>query len=118
MGGSADSLSSVYLHEGQHLKGGDHIPKGGYIEVVKVLSEGLDVRLDHIVQNVQYSTNGVKVNTNQGLFEADFAVCPVPLGVLKKQSIQFDPPLPQWKQNGKYFIGNNHYSFKSVLRQN
>eukprot|EP01095_Lingulamoeba_sp_RSL-Kostka_P008289 TRINITY_DN2740_c0_g1_i1.p1 TRINITY_DN2740_c0_g1~~TRINITY_DN2740_c0_g1_i1.p1 ORF type:complete len:555 (+),score=155.37 TRINITY_DN2740_c0_g1_i1:48-1712(+) len=31
-------------------------------------------------------------------YEADYVVCAVPIGVLKKKSINFEPPLPGWKQ--------------------
>lgn len=32
-------------------------------------------------------------------FEADVVLVTVPLGVLKGKGIQFDPPLPEWKNS-------------------
>ena len=43
--------------------------------------------------------NGVKVTVEDGrTFFADAAVVAVPLGVLKSNSIKFEPSLPEWKE--------------------
>ena len=43
--------------------------------------------------------NGVKVTVEDGrTFFADAAIIAVPLGVLKSNSIKFEPRLPEWKE--------------------
>lgn len=39
------------------------------------------------------------------IFKADAVVVAVPLGVLKSQSITFQPPLPEWKQQAINNLG-------------
>lgn len=50
--------------------------------------------------------NGVKVMVEDGrTFVADAAVIAVPLGVLKSNSIKFDPRLPDWKEEAINDLG-------------
>ncbi|KAA0065180.1 lysine-specific histone demethylase 1-like protein 3 [Cucumis melo var. makuwa] len=90
--------------------GGAHcMIKGGYSTVVESLGGGLDVRLNHVVADISYSTsdvgfNGnqcakVKVSTTNGCeFPGDAVLITVPLGCLKAETIKFSPPLPEWKR--------------------
>ncbi|KAF2270711.1 lysine-specific histone demethylase 1 [Lojkania enalia] len=81
---------------------------GGYQQVPRGLwqcPKKLDVRFKTVVKSIQYNTNehyngkSVKVEcTNGEIFEADQVVLTTPLGVLKSGSINFHPPLPDWKQ--------------------
>ncbi|ELR23732.1 amine oxidase, flavincontaining superfamily protein [Acanthamoeba castellanii str. Neff] len=67
----------------------------------------LDLRLNHVVESVDYSDDGglVKLGTNQGAFEADLVVCTLPLGVLKQGAVQFVPPLPEEKRRSIERLG-------------
>lgn len=50
--------------------------------------------------------NGVKVTVEDGrTFFADAAVIAVPLGVLKSNTIKFEPRLPEWKEEAINDIG-------------
>ncbi len=71
---------------------------GGYREVVDALSDGLDVRLESPVLDIEYDDGGVRVQTGDGAIEyVSHVVVTVPLGVLKGGSIQFSPGLPPGK---------------------
>ena len=80
---------------------------GGYQQVPRALWRHpfpIDVRINKAVKSVRYSAAGKQgkatVTCEDGeSFEADKVVFAAPLGVLKEQSIQFDPPLPQWKRD-------------------
>jgi monoamine oxidase len=72
-------------------------PKG-YVQLVKLLSAGLDIRLDHRVSEIAYRPGGVTVSTNHGEFHAPYAVVTLPHGVLSSGTVRFTPPLPAWKQ--------------------
>ena len=80
---------------------------GGYQQLPRALwrhPESLDVRTNKAVKSINYSAVGSQdkatVTCEDGeSIEADKVVMAAPLGVLKEQSIQFDPPLPQWKKD-------------------
>jgi monoamine oxidase len=77
---------------------GDFRVLDGYDNVPDHLAEGLDIRLNTVVERVDWSGEGVKVYTSQGVFEAGRVVITVPLGVLQADVIEFSPPLPDDKQ--------------------
>ena len=88
--------------EGEHAQ-----VVGGYQQFPRALwryPEPLDVRTNKPVKSVKYSapgTNGkATVICEDGeSFEADRVVFSAPLGVLKSQYINFEPPLPSWKSD-------------------
>jgi monoamine oxidase len=65
----------------------------------------LDIRLNQRVSKVDYSSAKVQVSHNSELSEADFVLVSVPLGVLKKNAIQFLPALPGAKQTAIDKVG-------------
>jgi monoamine oxidase len=94
-----DDLSLWWWDDDSELAGGDVLFPDGYGQIFERLADGLDIRLGHGVQSVTYDgDDGVSITTSQGVFEADYAIVTVPLGVLKAGAIRFDPPLPQAKQ--------------------
>jgi monoamine oxidase len=94
----AEDLSMQYYDVEQEFGGEDVLFPGGYVQIAEVLARGLDIRLQHIVQRIEYSEDGVVIETDQGRFEADYAVVTLPLGVLQRGAVAFDPPLPARKQ--------------------
>lgn len=77
--------------------GSDYVISGGYRKLIEQLADGLDVHLETKVDSIRYGDNGVSVTTAEGTYEGAHAIVTVPLGVLKAQSIAFDPPLPELK---------------------
>lgn len=72
---------------------GDYKLLAPYDEIPTAVAQGVDVRLNTVVQTIQHSGNGVTVNAGPQTFEASKCIVAVPIGVLQKQSIAFDPPL-------------------------
>jgi monoamine oxidase len=89
----AQSSSRMYDQDGG-FSGVDRLFPNGYDQIVEGLAQGLDIRLNHVVTAIDYAGGKVRVETNQGLFEADRCVVTLPLGVLKAAAVQFNPPLP------------------------
>nr|WP_282876991.1 FAD-dependent oxidoreductase [Pseudomonas peli] len=58
---------------------GDCMLPGGYSELVDVLTQNLDIRLNTPVARIDWSGTAVKVNDEA----CDFCICTVPVGVLK-----------------------------------
>ena len=85
--------------------GGDDVPKGtdvilekGYVSIIEIIESQLEqIKLNHVVESIRYDQDGVLVTTNKGDFTADYVIVTVPLGVLKKGDIIFEPALPEKK---------------------
>ncbi|KZV52477.1 lysine-specific histone demethylase 11 [Dorcoceras hygrometricum] len=86
--------------------GGDHcfIP-GGNGRLVRALAEDLPIFYDCAVDSVRYGSDGVLVYAGGREFHGDVVLCTVPLGVLKKESIEFVPELPQRKKDAIERLG-------------
>lgn len=92
---------------GHEFSGPHSQVKGGYQQVPRGLWRfpiPLDVRTNKPVRSIRYGGAGLKskatiICEDGESFEADKVVFTAPLGVLKEQSIHFEPPLPQWKRD-------------------
>lgn len=105
-GGPIEKLSAYYFDEDDDYDGADVILTKGYDQIPKSLADGLDVRFDTVVEAIEYEEgDGAAVYTSKGAFESYFVICTVPLGVLKKGMIAFDPPLPKAHQKSISEIG-------------
>ena len=93
-GGPAEKLSIFNWKGGSKFPGKDVIFPGGYDAIPNLLAQGLDIRLNQIVTKIDYTGATVAVTTNQGSFTANYVVVTLPLGVLKKGSVNFTPALP------------------------
>jgi monoamine oxidase len=114
-------ISLFYDRMGYKMPGREIIFPDGYDQIIDILKEGLDIRLLHTVEKIDYSKDGpIIVSTNKGNFEAQYVVNTVPLGVLKKDAIDFSPDLPKWKTeaidalgmgilNKVYFVFKNQF---------
>ncbi len=96
-GGDTSQLSLYNYDQTQTFSGADVIFPRGYGQIAANLGLGQDVRLSHIVQRIEHSDKGVRVITNKATFDAPRAVITLPLGVLKTNTVQFNPALPQRK---------------------
>ncbi|WOE75421.1 flavin monoamine oxidase family protein [Alterisphingorhabdus coralli] len=80
--------------------GGKHVifPKG-YAGILDALKADYTLRLETIVTSVEKHAEGVTIGLDTGAEQVfDAVIVTLPLGVLKKGSVRFDPPLPQRKQ--------------------
>ena len=113
--GCAAELSEISLRDwNQDEKyggfGGPHcMVKGGYSQIIEMLSCNLDIRYNSPVKSLslEESMDGScadsKIRVDFGgvsegqCTHADAAVMAIPLGCLQAEDIDFHPPLPQWK---------------------
>ncbi|MBN3314364.1 KDM1B demethylase, partial [Atractosteus spatula] len=86
---------------------GDHtLLTRGYSSVINKLSDGLDIRLQTPVQAVDYSGDEVKVTSSDGTqWIAQKVLVSVPLALLQKNVLQFNPPLPERKLKAIHSLG-------------
>lgn len=95
----ADSISLKSWDQEELIEGGHGLMVQGYYPVIEALAKGLDIRLNHRVTKVTWRHGGIRVVVEDGrVFVADAAIIAVPLGVLKANTIKFEPRLPKWKE--------------------
>jgi len=104
------SLDSWDQDDGNEFRGAHAMLIGGYTQVARGLwlsPRKLDVRTNHCVRKISHQQSGkAKVECESGtVIEADKVVVTLPLGVLKAGSVEFDPPLPEWKQGAISRLG-------------
>jgi monoamine oxidase len=115
-GASLEELSAQYWDEGEELSGGDVIVPGGLGAIVEPWARGQDIRFGQAVERVSYNRDGVRVRTSQGLeMRAKKLILTVPLGILKKGKIVFDPLLPKEKLDAIGRIGFGNYQKTALL---
>ena len=99
---------------GNEFEGGHAQVVGGYSQVPRGLFQHpfpLDLHTKKGVKQISYNPNPIdrrpsRVICEDGeVIEADQIVLTAPLGVLKDNSIKFDPPLPHWKQESINKLG-------------
>ncbi|KAM7250037.1 hypothetical protein ACFE04_021920 [Oxalis oulophora] len=97
--GCLSDLSAIYWDQDDPYEmGGDHcFLAGGNSRLVKALCEGVPIFYGKTVDSIKYGDTGVEVISGEQVFEADMVLCTVPLGVLKKGTIRFEPELPERK---------------------
>lgn len=82
--------------------GTEHIfHKDGFMSLTNYLTKYAgEIKLEKIVQEINYNNNDhyVQILTEDGdIYQSEFVLITVPLGVLKSREIIFNPQLPQWK---------------------
>jgi polyamine oxidase len=97
VGDDIANLGVKSFDEDSEFTGADVVFPQGYTQLVQALSADLDIRTKHLVQQIAYDDNGVQVTTDRGVFSGSRVIVTVPLGVLKRGSIQFLPALPEPK---------------------
>jgi monoamine oxidase len=114
--GSAATISTRHWWDYIDWGGTEHLVEGGLTQVIDALASGLDIRLGHAVRSIDYSLPGtVHVSTDNGGFKAQRCLVTAPLGVLKKGSLQFWPPLKAQLQHGIEAINFGRF-YKLALR--
>ena len=107
------SLTSWDQDMGNEFDGEHAQIVGGYQQVPRALwryPDTLDLRTNKVVTEIKYGSASrqgkATITCEDGeTFEADNVVLTVPLGVLKQQSISFEPGLPGWKQEAVSRLG-------------
>ncbi|KAL2245413.1 lysine-specific histone demethylase 1 homolog 2 [Sesamum indicum] len=97
--GSLSNLSAAYWDQDDPYEmGGDHcFLAGGNWRLIRALCKGVPILYGKTVETIRYGNEGVEVIAGNQVFQADMVLCTVPLGVLKKGKIRFEPGLPEKK---------------------
>lgn len=82
---------------GYEMEGKEVIFPKGYRQIIDGLANGLDIRLEHVVTEVDYSGDVIHIKTSSGDFDAKYVINTLPLGVLQNNVVDFSPDLPPEK---------------------
>ncbi|NEQ71443.1 MAG: FAD-dependent oxidoreductase [Symploca sp. SIO2D2] len=93
-----DQLSLHEWQEGKEFSGDDYLFPNGYDQIIEKLAADLDLRLEEKVVEIKYGNQEVVVTTENNSFSGAAAIVTLPLGVLKSNTVKFNPPLPPAKQ--------------------
>eukprot|EP00210_Caulerpa_lentillifera_P000166 g161.t1 len=89
-----------------HELPGEHVLlPGGNQQLINALADELDILLNNSVSKIQYSSKAVEVHTQDTIHKGDIVLVTVPLGVLKRNKIKFDPPLSDRKLQAIQSLG-------------
>lgn len=104
IGANYEYLSAKHWNE--ETDGGEEqgIIEDAYERLIGNFASHCNILLNTEVQKIQYN-NDVEITTNQGNFQADAAIVTLPLGVLKKQYIVFEPELSFLKKQAINRLG-------------
>ena len=90
----AYNFSSLTLTPISSGTGEDILVPSGMGNFVTGFAEGLPIRLSTPVNNIDYSSNGVRLTTEAGTVRARKAIVTAPVSVLAAETIGFAPALP------------------------
>lgn len=93
----ASEMSLYSWDQGEEFGGDQVVFPNGYSDIPNSLAEGLDIHLNQVVKAISVADDGVTVETEGDSFSADRVIVTVPLGVLKRGDIRFEPALPDEK---------------------
>ena len=93
-----EKLSEEAFEEGEDLPRMDVVFPRGYASLFPFLTEGYEVKLNHVVEAVEWSADHVNVVVDGTAHQFDAVIVTLPLGVLQAGHVLFDPPLPCDKQ--------------------
>ncbi len=105
-GGSVREISPSLTQKMSGFPTADVVITSGYDKIIELLATGLQIRKNSIATEIDYdSSERVHVFTKNETFHCDYAICSVPLGVLKTNSVNFTPPLPKYFRDSIDKIG-------------
>ncbi len=82
----------------EEFSGDDVIFPKGYESILGPLGGKYKIKTSEQVFKISHSTSGVVIASTGGNFAFDAVIVTLPLGVLKKRTVAFDPVLPEAKQ--------------------
>lgn len=96
------SVSGIVMFEDDQIPEAEETVEptvvGGMSALLNVLAKRSRPKFGETVQIISRTSDGVRVRTNKRVVEADAAIVTVPVSVLKKRQITFEPGLPAGHQ--------------------
>ena len=105
-----EELSAWWWDEGEEFGGGDCLVQGGLGGLAVSLMDGLEVRTNSFVEQIDWSGQPNRVVLRGGEeLQSRAVLVTIPLGALKAESIRFVPSLPARKKKAISRLGFGSY---------
>lgn len=101
---SADLNLDQYAEQ-EDYEGSDVLFPGGYDQVLHALDGDYSIRLNAPVERIEHSEASVTLSTATDRYRFEAAIVTLPLGVLKAETVSFDPALPTQKRDAIAQLG-------------
>jgi monoamine oxidase len=115
VGADAGNLSALNWDLGQSDSDINYIVGDGFSAIINGLAKQCDIKLNTVVKEIKVTKTHVEIITNTQTYLADKVIVTLPLGVLKNNSVVFNPPLPQTKQHAIQQIGMGLFNVIALL---
>jgi monoamine oxidase len=113
-GANYESLSARHWDAEEIWPGHTCFLINSYQPILEGLQKNCRIHLNTVVKEINLHRNHVEVKTENTSFNADAVLITVPLGVLKKNSIQFTPPLSGKKQEAIHRVGMGIFNITAI----
>ncbi|NRB01730.1 MAG: FAD-dependent oxidoreductase [Rhodobacteraceae bacterium] len=105
-GAASDQINELAYLLQRDYSGADVVFPGGYAAIFDQLAGGYDVRWNSIIREGSHDAGGVSLVDASGRSHAfDAVIVTVPLGVLKRGDLAFEPALPKAKRHAIEKLG-------------
>lgn len=105
-GGAIERLSAYWFDSDEEFAGDEWVLYDGYQSVVEYLAQDLDIRLEQEVVKVEYERDTAVIVKNKTMtYQAAQVIVSLPLGVLKSGMVEFQPLLPDRKNQAIKKLG-------------
>lgn len=99
-------MSGQAFGDSKATKGKDFIMPDGYFRIFEQIAKNLDVQLNTPISAITQDDDRVSITCSNGsVIQAKYVVCTLPLGVLKSNTVKFDPPLSEEKSEAIQKLG-------------
>ncbi len=89
-----DQLSSNYQNYEGYFQGNEVVFPKGYYQVVENISKNIEIKLNIDIKKITYQNDCVQlIDSDDNVYIGSRVVVTVPLGILKKNHIEFHPPI-------------------------
>jgi len=114
IGGNYEYLSARHWDQEEAWPGKNCFLTSTYQPILEGLLKNCPVQLNSQVREINTRENDVELVTKNSIFQADAVIVTIPLGVLKKNSITFNPPLPDDKQKAIQHLGMGIFNITAI----
>ncbi len=114
IGANYEHLSARHWNHETALPGDNAILSDSYAPILRGLAKNVSVRFHTVVKEIIENENGIEIRTEQETFQADAVLVTVSLGVLKKKTLFFSPPLSRAKQTAFEKLGMGSFDILAL----
>lgn len=97
IGADLEEVSLKYGLRDSEYAGDDVLFPKGYLPMLETLSEGIDIRLERKVTEIDYSGSRIRIMTDTEEHLSERVICTLPISLLEQRVIRFVPSLPEEK---------------------